>query len=264
MRARRRRPWLTSAVPLAILRAREDGMRFGSVLMAGGLLFVASAHAQLSSSDAYPINTASPHPPFLQFDQKDRTAEVEVRVGTDGHTISTRLLTRSGSGVYDERVRGFWKEQPFVPAVDAAGHLQEATLRVRSVITWKAIHQGIDQARTSEGYHFSSEISGRGPDVMASRIERMSCHDLLWEYDFMHRLAPKAKLQHEEIFHVAFAMFIAARQLPTEARDSLIAQWDTLIAQTLDSCRAQPAAAYWKDAFVHTFEIATPVGVNVE
>src|SRR5690349_13284618 len=129
MHARLQRAKLTSVVMAAILRPREDEMRFRSWLVTGGLLLAGSAHAQLASSDAYPINTASPpHPPFLQFDQKDRTAEVEVTVGRDGHTISTRLLTRSGSGVYDERVRGFWKDQPFVPAVDAGGHLQTATL----------------------------------------------------------------------------------------------------------------------------------------
>jgi hypothetical protein len=255
---------LTGAAALAILRPREDEMRFRSWVV-GGLLFAAGAHAQLPSSDAYPIDTGSPsHPPFLQFDQKDRMAEVEVTVGPDGRTLSTRLLTRSGSGVYDERVRGFWKNQPFVPAIDATGHPQTTTLRVRNFLAREDAQKGVSRARTSAGYHFRSEIVGRDLDVMAARIARMSCQDLLWEYDLMRGLAPKAKLQHEEIFHVAFAMFIAAKQLGNEARDSLIAQWDTLIGQTLDSCRAQPAAAYWKEAFVHTFESAAPVGVNVQ
>jgi hypothetical protein len=118
--------------------------------------------------------------------------------------------------------------------------------------------------KPGEGYHVRTEVIGRDAGVMAARIGRMSCRDLTWEYELMHRLAPKAKLQHEEVFHVAFAMLIAAKQLGTEARDSLIGQWDVLIQQTLDSCRAQPASAYWKDAFVHTFESAAPVGVNVQ
>jgi hypothetical protein len=239
-------------------------MRLPSWLMAGSVLFAACAQAQLASSDAYPINTASPDPPLLQFDQKDRTVEIEVVVGADGHTVGTRLLTRSGSGVFDERSRGFWKDQPFVPAVDAEGRPRESTIRVRNTYSFAPMTHGIEQVKKTEGYHVRNEVLGQDAGVMAARIQRMTCSDLIWEYDLMHRLAPRAKLQHEEVFHVAFAMLIAAKHLGTEARDSLIAQWDPLIRQTVDSCRAQPAAAYWKDAFVHTFESATPVGVKVQ
>jgi len=222
------------------------------------------ARAQRGPADAYPIHTASPHPPIMQFESRDRSVEVEVRVGADGRVRSTRLLTRSGNGVYDERVRGFWKAQPFVPALDADGHPVPSTLRTRAVFTVKLPPGADSLVNRHNGWRFRTEVIDANPAAMAARIERMSCHDLLWEYDFMHALAPRAKLQHEEIFHVAFAMLIAARNLGNEARDSLIAQWDTLVRQTVDSCRAQPAAQYWRDAFVHTFESAAPVGVNVQ
>lgn len=239
-------------------------MRFGSWLAtAGALLLTANAEAQLGPSQAYPIITASPDPPLMHFDQKNRSVEVDVTVGADGRTIGTKLIKRSGSGVYDERVRGFWKEQPFVPAIDAAGHPHETTLRARNTYSFTPMSRGIERVKPGEGYHFRTEIGDSKPDEFAARIQRMTCHDLIWEYDLMRGLAPKAKLQHEQLFHVAFAMLIAAKHLGPEERDSLIAQWDPLIAQTLDSCRAQPAALYWKDAFVHTFESATPVGVNV-
>jgi len=172
-------------------------------------------------------------------------------------------LSRSGNGVYDERVRGYWKHQPFVPALDAAGNPVESTLRTRAIYSVRLPPGPETIVNSRNGWHFRTEILGSSPAALASRIENMSCSDLLWEYDFMRGIAPKAKLQHEEIFHVSLAMFIAAKQLGTEARDSLIAQWDPLIDQTVDSCRAQPAAAFWKDAFAHTFESATPVGVNV-
>jgi hypothetical protein len=248
-----------------ILRRPEVKMRPVSWWLAAGALgAAASAHAQLGPSEAYPINTASPPPAVMHFDQKDRQVEVEITVGANGHTLRTRLMSRSGSGVYDERVRGYWKDQPFVPALDADGHPRESTVVARNSYFFKPMKHGIEHVKSGEGPHFRAEIVDRKPDAMASRIERMTCRDLLWEYDFMRGIAPKAKLQHEEIFHVAFAMLIAARQLDSDARDSLIAQWDTLIGQTLDACRAQPAAPYWKDAFVHTFESATPVGVNVQ
>ena len=230
---------------------------------AAATLLAANATAQVGPSQAYPINTASPDPPLMHFDQKDRRTEVEIVVGADGHTIRTRLLVRSGSGVYDERVRGFWKDQPFVPAIDADGRPRESTLIGRNSYFFKPMQYGIENRKRGEGSHFKAEIVDQTPDVMASRIQRMRCRDMLWEYDFMHRIAPKAKLQHEEIFHVAFAMLIAAKSLGNETRDALIAQWDTLIGQTLDSCRAQPDAQYWRDAFAHVFESAAPVGVNV-
>ncbi len=240
-------------------------MRVGCWLFAtGALLLSLDAFAQLGPSRAYPIDTGSPPPPLMQFETKDRTTDTEVRVGADGHVLSTRLLTRSGNGVFDERVRGYWKNQPFVPALDAQGHPVTSTVRLRAYYAVKVPQSGAGLVFRTNGWRFRAEALDVKPDDAALRIARMTCRDLLWEYDFMHGLAPKAKLQHEELFHVAFAMYIAAKQLGNEARDSLIAQWDTLIGQTLDSCRAQPAAAYWKDAFVHTFESATPVGVNVQ
>jgi hypothetical protein len=240
-------------------------MRPGFWRLAVCMLIVAPmVEAQAGPSRAYPINTASPKPPVMQFDRKDRTTEVEVRVGADGRTISTRLLSRSGNGVYDERVRGFWKAQPFVPALGADGKPMESTLRARAVYAVRLPPGGDGLVNRINGFHFRTEIAGEKPGDLAARIEGMSCHDLLWEYDFMHGIAPKAKLHHEEIFHVALAMLIAARQMSTESRDALIAQWDALIEQTLDSCRAQPAARYWTDSFVPIFESAAPVGVNVQ
>jgi len=240
-------------------------MRKGLWWQAPCLLIAASlAQAQVAPGRAYPINTASPHPPLMQFERKNRTVEVEVRVGADGRTISTKLLSRSGSGVYDERVRGFWKAQPFVPAIGADGKPVESTLRTRAIYAVQLPPGADGLVNRVNGFHFRTEIEDQKPGDLAARIEHMNCRDLLWEYDFMHRLAPKAKLEHEEVFHIAFAMLIAARRLSTESRDALIAQWIALIGQTLDSCRAQPASRYWKDAFVPTFESATPVGVNVQ
>lgn len=240
-------------------------MRVSCWLLVAGVAWLSfDAHAQRGPSPARPIDTASPEPPVMQFERKDRAVEVEVRVGADGRTMSTRLLTRSGNGVYDERVRGFWKHQPFVPALDAGGHPVESTLRTRATYSVKLPPGADSLVNRHNGWRFRTQVLGTNPAALAARIERLSCADLLWEYDFMRGVAPRAKLQHEEIFHVAFAMFIAAKQLGTEARDSLIAQWDTLIGQTLDSCRAQPPAAFWQDAFAHTFQSAAPVGVNVQ
>jgi len=240
-------------------------MRVRCWLLAAGAIWLSfDAQAQRGPGGAYPIETASPKPPLMQFEPRDRTVDVEVHVGADGRTQSTKLLTRSGNGVYDERVRGFWKDQPFVPAIDADGRPVDSVLVMRATYTVK-LPPGVDSLlNRHNGWRFRTAIVDSNPAAMATRIGRMSCRDLLWEYDFMRGLAPKAKLQHEEIFHVAFAMLIAAKHLGNEARDSLIAQWDTLVAQTLDSCRAQPDAQYWRDAFAHTFESATPVGVNVQ
>src|SRR3954468_19041940 len=171
---------LTGADMHAILRPREVSMRMGSWLLAAGAWLVAAdALAQLGPSQAYPINTASPPPPLMNFDQKDRAVDVEVTVGADGHTIATKLLTRSGSGVYDERVRGFWKDQPFVPAIDANGRPRQTTLIGRNTYFFKPMQHGIDSRKRGEGSHFKAEIVDQSPDLMASRIQRMTCHDML-------------------------------------------------------------------------------------
>src|SRR6185295_7882867 len=240
-------------------------MRVRCWLLAASVVFLSvDARAQRGPSSAYPIETASPKPPLMQFERKDRTVEVEVRVGADGHTRSTKLLTRSGNGVYDERVRGFWKDQRFVPALDAEGNPVESTVRTRASYYVKTPPEGAGLVNRVNGWRFRTEVVNSDPAAIASRIGHMTCRDLLWEYHFMRGLAPKARLQHEEIFHIAFAMLIAARGFSLDARDSLIAQWDTLVGQTLDSCRVQPDARYWRDAFAHTFESAAPVGVNVQ
>jgi hypothetical protein len=251
---------------LAILRPREVPMRPGFWRLAVcTLIAAANSGAQVAPSHAYPIKTASPKPPVMQFDSKDRTAEVDVLIGPDGRAISTTLVTRSGSGIYDERVRGFWRAQPFVPAIDADGKPVESTLRTRAIYSVRLPpERSAGIAYRTNGFRFRMEIADEKPGDTAARIERMRCRDVTWEYDFMRGVAPKANLRHEEIFHIAFAMLIAARHLSTESRDALIAQWDALVDQTLDSCRAQPAARYWKDAFAPTFDSAAPVGVNVQ
>jgi hypothetical protein len=249
----------------AILRLREVTMRRGIRLLAAcAISIAANAAAQLGPSQPYPISGASPRPPLMQIDQKDRIAVVDVTVGPDGRTIDTRLVTRSGSGVFDERVRGFWKGQPFLPALDATGRPRAATLRIRNQYSVKPMSRGVGLRKNGEGFHFNAEVLDQNPIEVAARIEHMTCRDFLWDYDFMQRIAPKAQLWHEDLFHVAFAMLIAAKKLSNESRDALIHQWEPLTGQTVDSCRAQPDAKYFKDAFVHIFESATPVGVTLQ
>lgn len=248
-----------------ILRLEEAMMRYGIwPLTAMALMISLGAQAQLGPSPAYPINAASPKRPVMLIDQKDRSVVVEVIVGADGRTVSTRLVTHSDSGVYDERVRGFWKDQPFVPALDAQGRPKEQTLRIRNDYSFRPVFDNTATFRTGERYNHRVTIEGKKPVEIAERIGRMKCRDFLWEYDYMKRRARKrVSLEHEELFHVAFAMLIAERNLPAESRDALIKQWTALTTQTVDSCRAQPDAMYWKDAFMHTFDSATPVSVKV-
>ena len=54
---------------VAILRPQEVSMRVGCWLFAAGLIVLSlDARAQRGPSAAYPINTASPHPPIMQFE----------------------------------------------------------------------------------------------------------------------------------------------------------------------------------------------------
>jgi hypothetical protein len=223
--------------------------------------------AQIGPNQAYPIVAAAPRAPVMIFEAKSRKVVVDVNVGADGRTLSTKLVTRSDNGVFDERVRGFWKDQRFVPSLGEDGRPRATTLRIESDYSSRDVprRETAEYQLLTQNWRFESSIEGRSPGHMAARIERMKCSDFLWEYDFMKRAAPKrASLEHEELFHVAFAMLIARRNLPNESRDVLIKQWSVLVPQTVDSCRAQPAAMYWNDAFAPTFDSATPVGVKLD
>jgi hypothetical protein len=203
----------------------------------------------------------------MVLDSKDRSVILDVRVGADGRTISTHLITHTDNGIFDERVRGFWKDQRFVPSMDEHGRPFEVTLRIESSFNTRNVPRGQapEYQLLSRKWRFDSTIEGRSPGDLAARIAQMTCRDFLWEYDFMRGQSPKkAKLEHEELFHVSFAMLIAKLNLSGESRDALIRQWSVLIPQTVDSCREQLDAMYWKDAFVPTFQSAAPVGVNVE
>jgi hypothetical protein len=229
------------------------------------MLMALEARAQLGPNLAYPIVAAAPKAPMID-DGKERSVTLDVVVGADGRTVSTRLVTHTDNGVFDERVRGFWKYQRFVPTLDADGRPRASVLRIESRFSARDLppRKSPEYQLLTQKWKFDSSIEGRSPGDMAARVARMTCRDFLWEYDFMKKQSPKrAKLEHEELFHVAFAMFISARQIANESRDALIEQWPTLIDQTVNSCRDQPDAMYWKSAFAHTFESATPVGVLV-
>jgi len=152
-----------------------------------------------------------------------------VRVGADGRTISTKLLSPLGKRRLRRTRARILEGTAIRPAIGVdgrAGRIDAADARgLRGASCRRA---ATASSYASMVFHFRTESAGETPADMAARIERMSCRDLLLEYDFMHGLAPKAKLHHEEIFHVAFAMLIAARRLSTESRDVLIAQWDAL------------------------------------
>lgn len=236
-------------------------------ILAGMIVFAVDARAQVGPNLAYPIVAAAPKAPIMVIESKDRSIVLDVRVGADGRTISTRLVTHSDNGIFDERVRGFWKDQRFVPSLDAEGRPREATLRIESSFSSRDVprKKTPEYQLLTQKWKFDSTIEGRSPGDLAARIARMTCRDFLWEYEFMKQQSPKkAKLEHEELFHVSFAMLIAKRNLSGESRDALIRQWSTLIPQTVDSCRQQPDAMYWQEAFVHTFDSAAPVGVNVQ
>jgi hypothetical protein len=239
--------------------------RLGAWLMAIGALALSSyAPAQMGPTRARPIAAAAPHkPPLMTIDQKPRKTVVDVTIGTDGRVISAQLVERSGNGIFDERVRGFWIDHRFVPAIAADGTLIEDTLRITNKYSFTPLEHGFRDTAHSERFNYSSSIEGYSPADTSTRLSSMSCRDLLWEYVFMHQVVPKADLSHEELFHVAFAMLIAGGHLSPDTRDALIGQWTALIQQTVTMCRAQPAALYWKESFVPTFVAAVPVNGTV-
>jgi hypothetical protein len=223
-------------------------------ILARILLLVMTAaplQAQVGPARAHPIIGASKALPTMFLDQKDRKSVLEVDVSADGRVSATRVVERSDNGVYDERMRGYWKSTPFMPALDAGGKPVADTLRITHTYT---VTKYPDHTPTN--LRNVSHIDDNQPSDNAARLGRMRCADLLWEFDFMKRRAPRATLDHEEIFTVAFAMFLAAGNISQSVRDALIADWSNLVERVLSDCRGKPDAAYWEGVFVPVFERA--------
>jgi hypothetical protein len=209
--------------------------------------------AQVGPTRARPIHGAAKPLPTMAFDQKDRKVVLDVEVDAGGRVTATRIVQRSDNGIFDERMRGYWKDTPFMPALDAEGRPAPDTLRITN--TYSVIDRGSMTLKTLRNH---SDIDGNKPTDDALRMQRMRCADLIWEFDFMKHRARKARLDHEEIFHVAFALFLAAGNVSESARDALIAEWPKLVERTVSQCREKPQAAYWKEVFVPVFDHATP------
>jgi TonB family protein len=211
------------------------------------------ANAQTGPARARPIQGATKKLPMMLIEQKPRTVILEVSVDAAGHVTGTRIVQSSGNGIFDERMRGYWKDTPFMPALDATGRPVADTLRITNAFEVEDRH-----SMSLKNFRNHSEVEGTPAAENAARVKRMRCRDLLWEFDFMAQRAPRAKLEHEDLFHVSFAMFLAAGTIKESARDALIGAWSTLVPRAVAECRAKPDVLYWQDVFVPLFMNAMP------
>lgn len=216
-------------------------------------LFAGTANAQVGPSRARPINGATKKLPMMLIEQKPRRVVLEVFVDASGAVTGSRILESSGNGVFDERMRGYWRDTKFMPALDPTGAPTNDSLRITNTYS-------VDEKNslTLRDLRNRSDIEGNQGADDAARVQHMRCRDLIWEHEFMQRRAPKAKLEHEAIFVVPFAMYLAAGRNNESARDSLIREWSKLVNDVLAECRAKPEAAYWKGVFVPIFTRAAP------
>lgn len=223
------------------------------LLLIGIVMFATHALAQTGPSRARPINGATRPLPMMLIEQKPRKVVLEVFVDHEGAVTSTRILQTSGNGVFDERMRGYWKDTKFMPALDASGTPVADKLRITNTYSVDEKHSvALRDLRNR------SDIEGNQGADDAARVQRMRCRDLLWEHDFMKRRAPKARLDREAVFLVPFAMYVAAGGVNEAARDALIRDWQKLVEDVLATCRAKPEAAYWQEVFVPIFTRAAP------
>ena len=211
-----------------------------------------TAQAQVGPVRARPINGATKTLPMMLIEQKPRKVVLDVLVDFEGKVAGTSVVAASGNGIFDERMRGYWKDTVFMPALDAEGRPTADTLRITN--TFSVDDQG---SASLKNFRNHSDVERDQPGVNAARIARMRCRDMLWEYDFMRARAPRANLVHEDIFHVAFAMFLAGG-VNEAARDALIGEWSPLVDKVLASCRERPGDLYWREVFVPIFSNAAP------
>jgi TonB family protein len=211
-----------------------------------------TVQAQVGPARARPIRGATKTLPMMLIEQKPRKVVLAVFVDHEGKVSRTTIVESSGNGIFDERMRGYWKDAPFMPALNPNGQPTADTLRITN--TFSVDDRGLASLLKFRNH---SDVEGDQSAESAGRIERMRCRDLVWEHDFMQRRARRANLVHEDIFHVAFAMFLASG-VNESSRDALIDQWSGLVGQVLAGCREQPEALYWREVFVPIFSRAAP------
>jgi hypothetical protein len=221
--------------------------------MSLALLIATEAQAQVGPARAHPIHGATQPLPMMLIEQKPRKVVLDVFVDASGRVTGSAVVLASGNGIFDERMRGYWKATPFMPALDGDGNPRPDTIRITN--TFSETDRG---SLSLKQFRNHSEVESNLPADSAARLERMRCRDLVWEFEFMQRRAPKAGLLHEDIFQVAFAMFLAAGDFRESARDALIGEWSGLVERTLAGCREKPDAFYWQEVFVPLFTRAAP------
>ena len=105
---------------------------------------------------------------MMLIEQKPRKVVLDVTVGAEGRVTRTRIVQPSGNGVFDERMRGYWKDALFMPALDAAGQPTPDTLRITN--TFSVDDRGSVSLRNFSNH---SDIEGNAAADDTERFERM-------------------------------------------------------------------------------------------
>ena len=204
-----------------------------------GIGLAPAAHAQAGPLEPRLVIGGQPYPQFpanAAFDFLGATAELSVDV--EGHVTDVKIVEGSGDEAFDEMVRAYYSKFRVIPALTADGQIVAGKTEVHFRIA-------IDSNPHAERL--------QGPDAYAEaevrRIRHMDCGDFLWEYGRMQEIARGKSLDQEYMILTSFAMVQAAQRLTTAEIDRLRDKSSVILKKTVKSCRANPAASYFKDAY---------------
>jgi len=181
---------------------------------------------------AVPIAPPDPDRPATSI-----SAQLELDVGVDGRVASYRVTRSSGERKFDVVLIKFYRKWRLIPAVDAQGKPTTGVLR----INYEQPKKGPPRSRIESPTDVNAE---------KDRVNRMTCRDFLWEYQFMRQIAGKFPVENEPPLRAAFALYLVKH--PTKNRDELSRlSWAhrPAIDDSAAECTARPALKFWSEVY---------------
>ena len=188
------------------------------------------------------VGTPMPLPVPVGNDKREYSAVIELQVSPEGRIAQSRVAKSSGDARFDLLLGKYFRRWRVVPAIDASGNPTAGVLRIAYR---KAVNA---QARVD-----ALAAENAKPGAEASRVERMSCRDFVWEYDLMQSIAGKHSVDNEELLRTAFGLYLGKNPTKKSADlDRLMWARRPAIADSLEACRTTPSKQFWSEVYQPT------------
>ena len=199
------------------------------------LAFVSAGYAQVGPSAARVISR--PMPSKAPGGSQEYNAEAELLFDRKGRVDRVDILSGTGDEAFDKQWRKSLSDWRFVPAVDANGEPAESNVRT----TYK--NNGVAVLPVVPGGNTPS--AARSVIEESERLERLTCKDFLWEYEFVIDALPRRLALLDPLLKTPQVMLTAELRLTAEQQAALRDRYDQLISDAARQCRDNPEGPFW-------------------